>query len=119
MTYLALQNELGQLVAVYPMQFVEHGHAAHDPPAVADVFFLLWPPIQASILELSFAEPSAQLVVVHQIEPARDGQCSHTREHLTGVGFGPWTGAVTSIEVGTRMDMAHGLVHVDEAEQAH
>jgi hypothetical protein len=54
-TYLALQNELGQLVAIDPVQLAEHGHAAHHPPAVAHVLLLLRSAIQSAVLELSFA----------------------------------------------------------------
>lgn len=118
-THLALQNEAGQLVAVYPVQLAEHGHAAHHPPAIAHVLCLFGSPIQTPVLELSFAKPGAQLVVVDQVEPPRNGQCSNAGKHLTRVRFGARTCAIAAIEVGTGMDVLDRAGYVDEIEQAH
>ena len=82
-TDLALQDELRQLLAVDPMKLVQHGHAAHHPPAVTDVLLLLGPPVQPTVLELTFAKPSSQLLLIYQVKPPRDGQCTYTRKHLT------------------------------------
>ncbi len=104
--------------AVDPVELVEHGHAAHDPPAVADVLLLLGPPVQAAVLELSFAQPGAELLFLDEIKPSRDGQCAQTREDLTRVRFGARAGAIAAIEVGARVDVLDGLVDVREVQEA-
>ena len=117
--YLTLQNEGGKLVSVDPVQLVQHGHGTHDPPAVANVFFLLWSAVEAAILALSLAEPCAEPILVDQVESAGNGQGSDTGEDLASVGFGARARAIATVEIGTRLDVGNGLVDVYQMQQAH
>ena len=64
-SYLTSQNELRQLVAIDPVQPVNHGQAAHHPPAVAHVFQFLRPAVQTTVMELPLTQPAAQTILVH------------------------------------------------------
>lgn len=119
LAYLTLQNECGQLLAIDPMQLFEHGQAAHDPPAVAHVLFLFGSSVQATILELPFAQPRTELLMLYQIQTAGDGQGAYAGENLSRVRLRSRAGAVCAVKVDTGLDVLDGFVNVDEMEEAH
>lgn len=70
-THLGAQDELDELLSVDPMQPAEDGEGAEHPPRVAHVLELLRSAIQASVGQLSLAEPARQLI--HRARLEGDG----------------------------------------------
>lgn len=66
-TYLAIEDEAGEFLAVNPVKPVNHGQTTQHPPAVADVFKLFRSAIQTAIGQLAFAQPGSQAIFVHKI----------------------------------------------------
>ena len=98
------------------MNLVQHGKARERPPAITDIFFLLRPTVQPAILELSLAEPGAQLVLLDEVKSASNGESCQTCKDLAGMGLGTRAGAVSAVEILARLDVLYCLVDIDQME---
>ena len=94
------------------MQTIDHSEAAQHPPAVTDVLKLLRTTVQASVTELTFAEPCPKPIFVYQVQSLCNGQRSQTCEDLTSMRFCPWTNAEAAIEISAALDVFHCQVDV-------
>ena len=68
--HLGVQDEGLQAMTIDPMGPADHGQAADDPPAIADVLELLGPTVEATAGELARAEPNAPPLGQHQDDAA-------------------------------------------------
>lgn len=114
---LTFQDEFCQLGPVDPVHAANHGHATHDPPAVAHVFKLFGPAVEAAIRKLPLAKPASELVDVDEIETVRDGERTNAGEHLTRMRFCSWPGSKSAVKVGTRLDVLYCLFDIDQMHQ--
>jgi hypothetical protein len=79
---LAAENEAGESNAIDPMSPTNDLEAADDPPAVANVFLLLWPAIQASAWHLSLAQPTTNFLLIDQVETSGNCEGGNAGENL-------------------------------------
>lgn len=73
------------------MESPDHGETAQHPPAVANIFPLLGPTVETTIIKLSLTKPLAQPVPIDEIKPTGDGKGADTCEHLARMGLGAGT----------------------------
>lgn len=95
------QDELRQLLGIDPMQLPNDTQSRQDPPAIAHILQLLWSPIQTSVGQLTFGQPSSYSVRIDPVQSFEDGERSNADPCLSGVTFRTRTCTESSIWVVT------------------
>ena len=62
---MAVQDKFGELLAINPMESVNHSQTTQHPPAIAHVLELLRSAVQAAVGEVALAQPGTQAVSVN------------------------------------------------------
>lgn len=111
-THLCLENELGELGTVDPVDALQHAETAQHPPRVADVLQFFRTTVESSVLELSLAQPPSQLVCINVLLCAKDGQRSDAHIHLCRMTLASWRASESAIKVAAPHNVLRRLFQI-------
>ena len=79
---MTFQDESLKRLRINPVQPLDDGQTAKNPPAVAHVLELLRTSIQAAALQLPLAQPSTKQVSINKVKATRNAEGGDADEDL-------------------------------------